>query len=89
MRNFSPSEVYQIYDHISGMCGHPDPAQACRLVIGFCKKEMDKLNTPPTVGEDVPLELPDMDDCKLTSCIDLFGGVCPHFDKCKKRQLPF
>jgi hypothetical protein len=47
-------EVYLIYRHIASMCGHPDPAEACRIIIKFCRHEMGKLERtvpflePPT-----------------------------------------
>ena len=42
---FTDIEVCQIYEHIAAMCGHPDPAEACRLIIGFCKQEMAKITS--------------------------------------------
>ena len=52
MKDFTPSEVYQIYMHISSMCGHPVAAEGCRIILDFCKKEMAKLELPP----NTPLE---------------------------------
>ena len=45
MMMFKNSEVYQIYEHIAGMCGHPDPVEACLLIIDFCTNEMEKIDT--------------------------------------------
>ena len=42
---FENSEVYQIYEHIAGMCDHPDPIEASRLIVNFCKNEMEKIDT--------------------------------------------
>lgn len=42
--NVSNSEdVYAIYTHIQSMCGHPNPSEACRLVLKFCQAEKIKI----------------------------------------------
>ena len=41
---YTADEVYQIYTHIASMCGNPDPAEGCRLIVNFCKEEMKKLD---------------------------------------------
>jgi hypothetical protein len=33
-----------MYAHIAAMCGHPDPAEACRLIVNYCKHEMEKID---------------------------------------------
>jgi len=45
MKNFTPNEVCQIYMHISSMCGNPNAAEGCRIILDFCKKEMAKIET--------------------------------------------
>jgi len=48
---FKDKEVYQIYERIAAMCGHPDPAEGCRLIVNFCVEGMAKITSDAEGGE--------------------------------------
>ena len=71
---FKDDEVYQIYEHIAAMCGHPDPSEGCRMIVNFCKQEMDKIASQP-------LNPTDAEGCRY--CKTLAAGYGRHFcNKC-------
>jgi hypothetical protein len=38
----------EVYKHIAAMCGNPNPAEGCRLIVEFCKNEMVKIDPNET-----------------------------------------